>query len=203
MIPILVSQRRDFLLDRNEVRDSLDISLYTLLAQLGFLPHPIPSITPLLASYIDAIDPRALILSGGNDLKEFPERDRAEISLLTYAASNTIPILGICRGMQIINYFQGGSQRLISSHSRSRHKLYGPISSLYPSPVNSYHNYGIMHSDLGAYLEPLAWTDDGVIEAFRHIHLPWLGIMWHPERENPFSTSDIQLVSAHFKSLNL
>lgn len=197
MNPVLVTQRRDFFAHRSEIRDSLDISLYSLLQQLGLLPIPLPSIHSMLHNYIDTIRPSAIILSGGNDLGTCIERDNLEALLLTFALNNSIPVVGLCRGMQFINYFQGGSQRRVSSHAGTRHKLLGPLSTTYISPVNSFHNFGITHNDLGASLEPLAWSDDGVIEAFRHSYLPWLGIMWHPERENPFLTSDLELLYKH------
>ena len=49
-------------------------------------------------------------------------------------------------------------------------------------------------------LEILANCSDGVVEAVKHKELPFIGIMWHPERENLFSNFDIQLIGEHFLS---
>ena len=66
------------------------------------------------------------------------------------------------------------------------------------SIVNSYHNWGISKSDLSPNLLPLAIADDGTIEALEHKQLPWVGIMWHPEREVTMDYSNIQLIKTLF-----
>jgi len=53
--------------------------------------------------------------------------------------------------------------------------------------------------DLGRDLVALAWPQDGVIEALRHQQRPWLGIMWHPERDTPISNNDQNIIKEHFQ----
>jgi putative glutamine amidotransferase len=64
--------------------------------------------------------------------------------------------------------------------------------------VNSFHASAITEESLGERLAVVAFAPDGTIEAVRHRQLPWMGIMWHPEREAPFSEDDRELVTDLF-----
>jgi putative glutamine amidotransferase len=55
--------------------------------------------------------------------------------------------------------------------------------------VNSFHNNGIDY--LPEIFKVNCRADDNSVESFSHISLPWLGIMWHPERENGINSNDI------------
>jgi putative glutamine amidotransferase len=127
------------------------------------------------------------------------ERDRLEEGALVHAEKHGLPLLGVCRGLQMINHHQGGRLRKVAGHVAVRHLVKGPLA---PEgrEVNSYHGLGLLPEDLGRDLEPLAWSDDGVIEAFRHQRLPWLGVMWHPEREEQLCPNDQSLILNHLKT---
>ena len=195
---IAVSQRCDTVSGRNESRDALDIRLAALLWDLGFLPLPMASGISAPADYLAALAPDGILLSGGNDIGSAPLRDALEKAALDYAAYHRLPVLGICRGMQFINHFQGGSLRSVSGHTAVRHRIHGPLVGVDDRVVNSYHDYGLLDADLGDELGAVAWADDGVVEALRHRERPWLGIMWHPEREEPVVAEDRQLIRHHF-----
>jgi len=60
--------------------------------------------------------------------------------------------------------------------------------------VNSYHQFGIEKLALNSSLKPIAWAEDGSIEALMHKELPIYGIMWHPEREHPYPEVDIKMI---------
>ena len=150
------------------------------------------------ADYLAALAPDGILLSGGNDIGSAPLRDALEKAALDYAAYHRLPVLGICRGMQFINHFQGGSLRSVPGHTAVRHRVFGSLLGDAGREVNSYHDYGLLDADLGDELEAVAWADDGVVEALRHRVRPWLGIMWHPEREEPVVAEDRQLVRHHF-----
>ena len=198
---VVVSQRCDPVVGRDETRDALDIHLSGLLWELNFLPVPMTSAISDHEEYIQASMPDAVVLSGGSNIGQTVERDRLETALLLYATTNDLPVLGICRGMQMINHHQGGNLRHISGHVAVRHLIFGPLAVPSQPEVNSFHNIGIVDNDLGNDLEAVAWSNDGAVEALRHRKLPWLGIMWHPERDTPATDFDQTLIRRHLEFL--
>lgn len=195
-----VSQRRDAIAGRDEVRDGLDVRLANLLWELGFLPVPLVSGVAEPAGYIAALGLDGFVLSGGNDLGQMPARDALEAAVLDHSISHCLPVFGICRGLQMMNYYLGGSLRKVTDHVAVRHRISGPLIGSSGREVNSYHNQGVLSSDLDEELEALAWSEDGVIEALRHRTRPWLGIMWHPERDERVSETDRFLIKKHLES---
>jgi putative glutamine amidotransferase len=150
-----------------------------------------------------------IILSGGNDLadlpnaiKSAPERDACEKNLLSWADNLRVPVLGICRGMQMINCFLGGSLNRVQGHIELKHNVKPCTKNnffLNYVSVNSFHRWGMDVNNLPSSLIPLLIADDGSVEAFQHVSKPWLGIMWHPERENGHNFDlDCNLLKAHF-----
>lgn len=197
---IAISQRHDYIVGRDESRDALDIRLGQLIWSLGFIPIPLVSGIGSHDTYLSNLKPDGILLSGGNDLGEVSIRDALELATLHYATKHNLPLLGVCRGMQMINHFQGGYLSPVSEHASVRHSVTGPLFLARLSlEVNSFHNSGILCSGLGRDLEALAWTQDGVIEALRHERKPWLGIMWHPERDMPVSNDDQIMIKDHFQ----
>ena len=146
---------------------------------------------------------QAVIFTGGNTLVQFDPgdpaasaiRDDFEYSLLRFCIKQDIPVLGVCRGMQLINdHFKGRFQK-VHGHIRTRHKLQATRQQYtFPDVVNSYHSYGIPKRGLGEDLLALAFDGDGNIEAFKHSSLRIHGIMWHPERETPFNEHDLRFI---------
>jgi len=191
---IAISQRNDVIDGRNEVRDALDTRLAKLIWDLGFLPLPLTSGLDTPLDYLESLAPDGILLSGGNDIGCAPQRDAIEHATLDYASKHDLPVLGICRGMQFINHYLGGSMRAVTGHTAVKHQLHGPLVGNTLRVVNSYHDQGIYAEDLGDCLEAVAWTDDGVIEAFSHQERPWTGIMWHPERNTDQNSFDEKLI---------
>lgn len=146
----------------------------------------------------------ALLLPGGGDLEPWrygqintasrglePERDEAELALLTYFTQLHRPVLGICRGLQTINVFFGGTlYQDILGHSQQNGEDSLHAVRTAPSPlrdvcgeqctVNSAHHQAA--DRLGTGLRAVQWTADGVVEALCHCTLPVWGVQWHPER---------------------
>ena len=197
---VLISQRRDNIVGRGEIRDSLDTRWAKILFDLGLLPIPVCSELASSSNYIKELIPDCILLSGGNDLEESPERDQLETTLLDFALSNDLPVLGVCRGMQMINDYLGGGLVNVNNHVATTHQLEGKWAKLRGyKMVNSYHNQAIKPQTVAHPLEVLAVSSDGIVEAVKHSALPWLGIMWHPERESEVSKVDKKLIKECFR----
>lgn len=197
MKAVAVSQRVDWIESRCEYRDALDQRLCDFLIDAGFLPYPVPnafkfSKIDFIIKWLENFAPKAIVLSGGNNIGEFESRDTVEHNLIEYAVSKKIPLLGICRGMQFLGSFFGATLENILGHAGSRHELIQPKIGNYnfPKIVNSYHDFSLRN--LPESLEIIATDSEGNCEAICHKSLPIEGWMWHPEREKPFSTIDIQ-----------
>ena len=205
VLKVAVSQRVDVWADRGERRDAVDQRLCQWLTASGCIQVPVPNIfMPKakrddnrmgLQDWLFAINPDAVLLSGGNDIGEVPERDSTEHCLLAYAKDQRLPTLGICRGMQMMAVWANGSLISVSGHVRTRHHLQiAAISGEWPDEVNSFHNVALADCPPGFVV--MARAEDGTIEAMRHEVLPWEGWMWHPERESTFSPPDMNRFQA-------
>lgn len=193
---VLISQRSEFFSDRNETFDAVDNRFADILWGMGFLPITVSNSVGDKASYIEALAPDAILLTGGNDIGTAPDRDATERALLDFSVAKNLPVFGICRGMQMMNIYQAGSLALAQGHVATRHHIKGAFCAQ-GREVNSYHNMSISKETLGQKLEILAIAQDGCVEAFRHMSLPWLAIMWHPERENPINKDDFEVMYRH------
>lgn len=196
-LKIGISQRRMHDVKTLESRDGLDIRLIKLIWDLGFLPVPLTAIIRNNSEYLSNLSLDGFILSGGNNLGESPDRDFLEQDILTYSMAHHKPVLGICRGMQFINKFQNGALHKISGHVATTHTVSGSLFDNFNVQVNSFHNYGIFSDGLGDGLNALAYSDDGIVEALSHSHHRWMGIMWHPERDDRTSEMDKKLILEH------
>ncbi len=192
---IAVSQRIDFIDKREEFRDAIDERLNEFIVSFGGLPVPIPNnlfvknINKTPSFYIDEwlnqIKPKGFVLSGGNDIGEYLNRDNTENKILNFARKMSLPTLGICRGMQLMTIWNGGKIKKLSGHVNTMHKITGEIN----ENVNSFHNYSPDKCPSDFYVT--ARSNDEKIEAMSHKNLPWEGWMWHPEREKKFQKWNI------------
>jgi putative glutamine amidotransferase len=180
----------------------------------GGLPVALP---PLGSENVDSLFEHVsgLLLSGGPDVDPVcygAERhaalgptDRAvdayEVALCRQADQRRLPILGICRGAQVLNVARGGTlhqhvpdlnhgvvkHRQVEPPDRTTHEVrVSPDSSLAqttgggPVNVNSFHHQTI--NRLGHDLRPVAWAEDGLIEAVEGDDGRFvLGVQWHAE----------------------
>jgi putative glutamine amidotransferase len=212
-----------------------DIGMPRVMVEVGYLRAlGATGLLPLALSPLD--DPGArdrlfdlssgLVLSGGEDVDPArygaapdgartvsPERDAMELDLLRRAFERRLPVLAICRGVQLLNVALGGTlyqdlETLMGTeidHDRYRefdghiHPIRSSgarlLSGVFPSAdfvQNSAHHQGIY--ELADGLTAVAWAPDGLIEAveYRAPDAGWTtGVQWHPERklEDPTGTN--------------
>ena len=189
---IAISHRVDRVPARAEIRDALDQRLSRWVRALDAMPLPVPNtLGDDLTLWLEMLAPAAVLLSGGNDFGESQERDRTETVLLEHAVCNGLPVLGICRGMQMLAHHAGVPLVQVSDHAGTRHPLQGDpvVSGAIPANVNSYHNWGL--ATCPPDYAVLATASDGSIEAIRHKTRSWEGWMWHPEREASFGMVEL------------
>lgn len=193
-----LTMRIEDLSKNDERRDCIDQRWYNFLDACNLRPILIPNLEYFVSEkYLNKLS--GIILTGGNSLSHLggnaPEREVVEKKLIRYAIGKKLPLIGVCRGMQVLqNYYEVPIEK-VDGHVGTRHNLLFKNEQI---NVNSFHKYGTKGTT--DCLEILANCSDGVVEAVKHKELPFIGIMWHPERENLFSNFDIQLIGEHFLS---
>jgi putative glutamine amidotransferase len=174
-----------------------------------------------------------VVLTGGDDVDPVhygeaphpslqgvqPARDEMEFRVLDGALHADMPILAICRGLQLVNVAFGGTlyqdipsqrpdslghsqssgwaRRTHRAHVEAGTRLFDIVRST-EIHINSFHHQAIR--DLGSGLVMTARAEDGLIEAIEAPDRRWLvGVQWHPERQEadaPYTDPDIQLFAA-------
>lgn len=171
------------------------------------MPVLIPSANK---NYLSKVD--GFVLQGGSDISPGmynehypekpgdPERDAYEWEIIDYALKTNKPLLGICRGFQMINVYFGGTlyqdlstqregslkHRCRDEYDRLSHEIQiqpnGILNTLYPENirVNSVHNQGVKTPGKNLRVEAIC-PEDGLVEAFSTNDGHVIGVQWHPE----------------------
>jgi putative glutamine amidotransferase len=183
---------------------------------LPMLLAPDPVLADSPDEGLDRLD--ALILAGGADIdpgsygaaphpavrRPSPERDRFELALARRALEREMPVLGICRGMQVLNVARGGTlvQHLPQKLGDDRHQpepgtftehgvrlepgsLAARAAGADRITVKTHHHQGV--DELGAGLVATGWSEpDRIVEAIEPSDGGFaLGVLWHPEEGDP------------------
>lgn len=160
--------------------------------------------TPLPETVIHEMD--GLLLTGGGDIDPGrfsgteagrdidPERDSLETELVNHCHGQGLPVLGICRGNQMLNVALGGTLRTVEGHVQGQ-PLSEPVHELQPVAdcrlatlvgtrrlgINSFHRWAV--ADVAPGLRVTARTSDGVVEGVEWVEDDWfaVGVQWHVE----------------------
>jgi putative glutamine amidotransferase len=199
--------------DAGRERVALNTAYVYALMRAGLVPLLVPPILDPEAACAALDGVRGLVLTGGEDVEpgrygatphpKLGETDRArdavELALIAGAERRRLPVLAICRGIQIVNVALGGtlyqdlgSERpgpIDHADTRSRHGLrVEPGTRLHrtlgatDASVNTRHHQAIR--DVAPGLRAAAWAEDGVVEGVERQDpgAPWtLAVQWHPE----------------------
>ncbi len=201
---ICVTQRLIYDKNSKTYKDGLDKDLLIFLNKIGYLPIPIPNlklkkdeIKKLLYFYINKLNIRGFILSGGEDLNQNRERYQIEKEIYKICSKKKIPLFGICRGLQMLAHLNKVKLVKVFDHVAKRHAIISNLKNKSKRKVNSFHNWQIYQCPKN-YITTYV-SDDKVIEGIRHKKLPISAIMWHPEREKKYHQNDIKTLKKLFK----
>ncbi len=192
---VAVTQRVDISVPHGERRDALDQRWAAFLSVCGVTPVLVPNDAASAERLVRGVAVAGVLLTGGNSLAAYggnaPERDATEFRLLGIAAERGWPVVGVCRGMQVIQHHAGVALGALDGHVACDHAV--DLAGV-RDVVNSYHELGAHDSAPG--LDVLARAEDGVVEAVADRSRRLFGMMWHPERFTDPRPADVARLRA-------
>ena len=231
---ILITQRLSYISEYCEERESLDSQWHTLLRDAGYAQLLPISYKQDPVEIFELFEISGVILSGGNDVYHKPDlpkdvvrllstkRDSFERAVFREARKNKVPVLGVCRGLQLLASEYQAKLVAVSNHVGSPHSivqcsngqtepsaLFNLVNCILfeddGSPrgelVNSYHNFApSLLSTIGTQMHVVAVAADvDTVEAFVQSKDQVVAIMWHPERSVELARErDLELIRVVF-----
>jgi putative glutamine amidotransferase len=190
--------------------DVVDRAYGDAIGRAGGTAHLLPRPSgPMAGSQLAGVD--GLLLTGGGDVDPAQygqvrsaevggmdsDRDDWELQLVRQAFDLAMPVLGVCRGCQVLNVACGGTliqhlpdrtslPHLVVARQSEAHAVHiEPHSELFAVQgtdiigTNSVHHQAV--DSIGAGLRATAWAEDGTVEAIERLTSPAIGVQWHPE----------------------
>ncbi len=176
----------------------------------GGRPLVIPSLPDAVDDTLDAL--HGLLFSGGSDIEPSlygatphpettrirPQRDRAEVPLLRRALERDIPVLAVCRGMELLNVVRGGTlEQHVPDRSTSvvhkvavdaynKHEVSikpdSKLGQLLGESADGHSHHHQAPDKLGDGLVEVAWAPDDTVEGIEDPSKTFVvGVLWHPE----------------------
>lgn len=213
---VLVSMRSAPAHGYAEDRDALARDWAPLFDALGITPVPVLNGLREPERLFDAVGAAGLLLTGGDGLGPLADepdgpaptlRDTTEARLLDAAMTARLPVLAVCRGMQMLNAHLGGRHRRtlpephVGPHDAIALQPFAGLAAGGRFTVNSFHNEGVMVGEQAPGLIPLAASDGGVLEACIHTALPITAMEWHPERPDPAQVVSRALIARWLEAM--
>lgn len=211
----LISQRHELNKHGKEI-DVLENDYVKYFHSKNITLLPISNAEQNPKQFINRFNVTHIVLSGGNNITpslygnkdEQMEgtslvRDELEVSIIKVALELDIPIFGICRGMQLLNVFFGGTLHQLTKEKINHppavpHGIVSNRNILEENKVfqtNSYHNQAVLKGGMAKDLEIVAHAENTeIVEMLTHKMYKVAGVQWHPEREGSCSTLDSHLL---------
>lgn len=191
LLRVAVTMRRSDAQGYDEPRDALARDWTALFERHGLCPILIPGAARDPVRWARDLGAQALLLTGGESWRVDSARDATETALLEWARDDGAPVIGVCRGLHVVQVAFGGAVVPVDTaahHVAVEHDLRveeALATALHLPPadalrVNSYHELGVRQA--AAELEPLAESGDGLVEILRHRQQPIVAVQCHPER---------------------
>ena len=200
-----VTMRRSDSTSYLEARDAISHDWVRFFEQHNLIPILIPSVTRDPLGLIRSLGLQALLISNGEDVVTDDDstavneaRNQLEGTLLAYAFARRMPVIGVCRGLHVVQHFLGGpvcprlpnaADHVARVHPLAWHHHLLQGHELKEGTTNSFHAQGVLRADLAADLLCLASCGE-VVEAVVHKQRPIVALQWHPERENSHLAAD-------------
>ncbi|WP_214414768.1 gamma-glutamyl-gamma-aminobutyrate hydrolase family protein [Sphaerisporangium fuscum] len=179
--------------------EGLDPRWHAFLADCGVIGVPVPNAPERAVAVVESLGLSGVLLTGGENLVRYggdaPWREKTERALLDWAGRMGRPVLGVCRGMQLVLDAHGCALEPVEGHVAVEHEAL--IEGRYRR-VNCYHRWAA--TEVAAPLVAIGWRDE-IVEAVEHADAPVWGIMWHPERrpsDDPERRVDVAMLREIF-----